>query len=72
MVDRLVFFAASPTQQLLPQRPNCTFQYLYRPHIRDNIESWKVFSSDERIFSFIQYEPYKPKEIISMEDKKKS
>jgi ribonuclease HI len=31
MVDRLVVFAASPTQKLLQQRPDCTFQSLYRP-----------------------------------------
>jgi ribonuclease HI len=70
MADRLVVFAASPTRQLLPQRPDCTFQYLYRPHIPDNVESWKVFPSDESICAFIQNEPYKPKEIISMEDNK--
>jgi hypothetical protein len=51
----------------LPQRPDCTFQYLYRPHISDNIESWKVFPSDELICAFIQNEPCKPKEIISIE-----
>jgi ribonuclease HI len=39
MADRLVVFAASPTWQLLPQRPDCTFQSLYRLHIPDNIES---------------------------------
>jgi ribonuclease HI len=39
MVDQLVVFAASPTQQLLPHRPDCTFQSLYRPHIPNNIES---------------------------------
>jgi ribonuclease HI len=40
MADMLAFFAASPTQKILPQRPNCTFQYLYHPHIPDNVESW--------------------------------
>jgi hypothetical protein len=39
MDRRLAIFAASPTQQLLPQRPDCTFQYLYHPHIPDNIDS---------------------------------
>jgi len=67
MSDQLDVFTASPNWQLLPQRPYCTFQYLYHPHIHDNIESWKVFPSDERICAFIQNEPYKPKEIISME-----
>jgi hypothetical protein len=43
---------------------------LYRLHIPDNIESWQVFPSDESIWYFIQNEPYKPKEIISMEDNK--
>jgi hypothetical protein len=43
---------------------------LYRPHIPDNIESWQVFPNGERICAFIQNEPYKPKEIISMEDNK--
>jgi ribonuclease HI len=37
MADRLVVFATSPTKQLLPQRPDCTFQSLYHPHIHDNI-----------------------------------
>jgi ribonuclease HI len=68
MADRLAVFAASPTQKLLPQRLDCNFQYLDRPHIPDNVESWQVFPSDESICDFIQNEPYKPKEIISMED----
>jgi hypothetical protein len=70
MAHRLVFFATSPTRQLLPQRPNCTFQSLYRPHIPDNVESWQVFSSDEVIYAFIQNESFNPKEIISVEDDK--
>jgi ribonuclease HI len=37
MVDQLAIFAAFPTRQLLPHRPNCTFQSLYHPHIPDNI-----------------------------------
>jgi hypothetical protein len=51
----------------MPHRPNCTFQSLYHPHIPDNIESWQVFPSNERTHAFIQNEPYKPKEIISIE-----
>jgi ribonuclease HI len=39
MDDRLAVFAASPNRQLLPQRLDCTFQSLYRPHIHDSIES---------------------------------
>ena len=70
MVDRLPVFATSPTRQILPQRLDCTFQYLYRPHIPDNVESWEVFPNYEGICSFIQNEPFKPKEIISMEDEK--
>jgi hypothetical protein len=70
MVDRLAIFAASPNQKLVSHRPDCTFQSLYRPHIPDNIESWQVFPSDESIYAFIQNKPYKPKEIISIEDNK--
>jgi ribonuclease HI len=70
MADRLVVFAASPNRKLLPHRHDCTFQSLYIPYIPDNIESWQVFPSNERICAFIQNEPYKPKEIISMEDNK--
>jgi hypothetical protein len=68
MANRLVVFASSPTRQILPQRPDCTFQSLYRPHIPDNVESWQVFPSDEDICTFIQNEPFNPKEIISIED----
>jgi ribonuclease HI len=70
MADRLVVFVASPNRKLLPHIPDCTFQYLYRPQIADNIESWEVFPSDESICDFIQIEPDKPKEIISIEDNK--
>jgi ribonuclease HI len=70
MVDRLAVFATSPNRQLLPHRPNCTFQSLYRLHIPDNIDSWQVFPNDESIFTFIQNEHFKPKEIISIEDNK--
>jgi hypothetical protein len=70
IVDRLVVFATSPTRKLLPQRTDCTFLSLYRPHIPNNEESWQVFLDDESICSFIQNGPYKPKEIISLEDNK--
>jgi hypothetical protein len=56
MDDRLALFSTSPTRQLLPQRPDCTSQSLYRPHILDNVESWKVFPNDEIICAFIQNE----------------
>jgi hypothetical protein len=67
MLDQLVVFAASPNRKILPHRPYCTFKYLYRPHILDNIESWNVFPNDESIGAFIQNEPLKPKEIIPIE-----
>jgi ribonuclease HI len=70
MTDRLAVFAASPNRKLLPHRLDCTFQSLYHPHIPDNIQSWQVFPSDERICAFIQNEPYKSKKIISIEDNK--
>jgi ribonuclease HI len=54
MGDRLVVFAASPNRKILPHRPDCTFQSLYRPHIPDNIKSWQVFPGDESIYVFIQ------------------
>jgi hypothetical protein len=66
----LAIFAASPNRQLLPHRPDCTFQSLYRLHILDNIESWQVFPNKESIYDFIQSESFKPKEIISIEDNK--
>jgi ribonuclease HI len=70
MAGMLVVFAASPTQQILPQRHDCTFQYLYHLNIHDDVKSWNVFPSYESIYAFIQNEPYKSKEIISMEDNK--
>jgi ribonuclease HI len=70
MDDHLDVFVASPNRKLMPHRPDCNFQSLYHPHIPENIESWQVFPSDESICSFIQNEPYNPKEIISIEDNK--
>jgi hypothetical protein len=61
MDDRLVVFAASPTRQLLPKILDCTFQYLYHPHIPDNLESWQVFPSDEGIYAFIRNEHLSPR-----------
>jgi hypothetical protein len=46
------------------------FLSLYRPHLPDNVESWKVFIDDEGICAFLQNEPYKPKETISLENDK--
>jgi hypothetical protein len=70
MTDRLAIFVASPTRQILAQIPECTFQSLYLPHILDNVESCQVFPSDEGICAFIQNEPFKPKDIISIKDDK--
>jgi hypothetical protein len=70
MIDWLAFLAASPTRQLMPHRHDCNFKSLYHPQIPDNIESWKVFPNDERIFSFIQNEPFKRKGIMSIKDDK--
>jgi ribonuclease HI len=36
IVYQLVVFAASPTQQLLPRRPDCAFQSLHHPYIFEN------------------------------------
>jgi hypothetical protein len=41
MAGQFVVFANYPNQQILPHRPNCSFQSLYRPYIPDNVESWK-------------------------------
>jgi ribonuclease HI len=70
MVDRSTVFAASPNQQPLPHKLDYSFQSLYHPHIPDNVESWKALPNDENICAFIQDEPLKPKEIISIEDNK--
>jgi hypothetical protein len=67
MADWLAVFAASPNQQPLPHRHDCSFQSLYRPHIPDNVESWQALPNDESVCDFIQDEPLKPKEIISIE-----
>ena len=70
MAGKLALLAASPTRQLLPQRPYCTFMSLYWPHLQDNIESWQVFIDDEGMCAFIQNEPYNPKDIFSLENDK--
>jgi hypothetical protein len=51
--DRLVIFASFPARELLPQRHDCTFLCLYRPHLLNNLESWKVFPDDEIICAFL-------------------
>jgi hypothetical protein len=70
MADRLASFLASPSQQLLPHRPDCAFQYLHRPYIPENEGSWKAIPNDERICVDIQNEPLKPEEIIPIENNK--
>jgi len=70
IVDRLVVFVANPTRKLLPQRLDCTFMSLYHSHFPDNVESCHVFPDGESIFSFLQNEPIKRKEIIYVEDDK--
>jgi hypothetical protein len=68
IVDRLVVFAASPTQQLLPCWPDCAFQSLDHSYILDHVGSWKALPGDESICAIIQDEPLKPEEIISTEN----
>jgi ribonuclease HI len=70
MADRLAVFAASPNQQILPHRPDCTFQSLYHPYIPDHVGSWEALPDDENICAIIQDEPLKPEETISMENNK--
>jgi hypothetical protein len=70
MADRLAVFAASPSQQLFPHRPDCDFQSLYRPCIPEYEGSWKAIPNDKRICVVIQNEPFKPEEIISIENNK--
>jgi hypothetical protein len=70
MVVRLSVFATSPNRKILPHRPDCTFQSLYRLHVPKNIESRQVFPNDKSICAFIQNEPLKPKEFIYLENKK--
>jgi len=68
MADRLAIFVASPSQQPFPHRPDYSFQSLYRPHIPDDVESWQALPNDESDCAFIQDEPPKLVEIISIED----
>jgi hypothetical protein len=70
MADRIVIFATNPTRKLMPQRPNCTLIYLCCPHFPNNVESWKFFLDDKIVCAFLQNEPIKRKEIISLEDNK--
>ena len=66
MDDQLAIIAACPNRKFLPHIHDCTFQSLYCLQIPDNIESRQVFPNDERIYAFIQNEPLKPNEIISI------
>jgi hypothetical protein len=66
IADRLVVFAASPTQQLLPHWPDCAFQSLHRSYISENEELWKAIPNNESSCVVIQNEPLKPEETISV------
>jgi ribonuclease HI len=68
VVGWLAVFAASPNQKLLPHRPDCSFQSLYLPYIPDNVESWQALPNNESNCAFIQDEPFKPEDIISIEN----
>jgi ribonuclease HI len=70
IADRLVVFAASPTQQLLPHWPDCAFQSRHRPYIPGHVGFWEALPDDESICAIIQDEPLKPEETISMENHK--
>jgi hypothetical protein len=70
IADRLVVFAASPNQQPLPHRPDCSFESLYHPHIPGKVESWQDLPNDESVYAFIQDEPLNPKGMTSIEDNK--
>jgi ribonuclease HI len=70
MANRLAIFATSPNQQLLPHRPDCSFQSLCWSYIPDNVESWQALPNNENICAFIQDKPFKPEEIISIENNK--
>jgi hypothetical protein len=70
IVDRLVVFGTSPTQQLLPHWPECAFQSLHRPYISENEGFWKAIPNDEIICVVIRIEPLKPEQIISVENNK--
>jgi hypothetical protein len=70
MENRLVVFETIPTRQFLPERTYCAFMSLYRPHFPSNIQSYQVFVDDENTCSFLQNEPLKKKEIMSLEDDK--
>jgi ribonuclease HI len=70
VAGRLAIFADSPNQQLLPHRLDCSFQSLYLLYIPNNVESRQALPNNESICAFIQDEPFKPEEIISIENNK--
>jgi ribonuclease HI len=70
IADRLVVFAASPTQQLFPHWPDCAFQSLHRSYISENEEPWKAIPNNESSYVVIQNKPLKPEEIASVENNK--
>jgi hypothetical protein len=68
VASRLVVFATSPNQQILPHMPDYSFQSLYHPYIHGNVESWQALPNNERNCAFIQDEPFKLEDIISIEN----
>jgi len=70
LANRLVIFAVIPRRKFLPERTGCTFLSLYCPHFLYNVESLQFFIDDESICSFLQNEPLKRKDIISLEENK--
>ena len=68
MDGRLAIFASSLKQQISPHRPVCYFQSLYCSYIHGNVESWQALPNNDSICAFIQDEPLKPEEIISIEN----
>jgi hypothetical protein len=68
IVDQLVVFATSPTQQLLPCWPDCAFQSLDDSYILNYVGYWKALLGNESICDITHDEPIKPNEIISIEN----
>jgi hypothetical protein len=70
MAGRLAVFETSPNQQLLPHRPDCSFQSLCHSYIPGDVESWQALPNNKSICDFIEDEPLNPEESISMENNK--
>jgi hypothetical protein len=70
IVDSLVAYAARPNRHIFQERPECSVISLYRPHIPDNEESWKVFSNDEILQDFLTNETEESIDIIDLAQNK--